>query len=262
MLAHQPTGPFYLGGYCAGAIIAYEMAQLLKEKGHEIGMLALIDQRNLGRRLTLRNVVPALGYSVPNIWGLFRDQLTPCDTIQRIPKSIGRLVSVWWPKRDGGNQNSETGSVAMNITRLPPSKKTVQVQAEIPISQRDEFDRTMMGIVAGERPRMNAMVLDEAAIDTRAMQALQLIEATINAHPSTDQSRRLVRFLAGVYSGSDYPFDLTELRRLDTKLANACLDYLNYDRLGKRAVHKHLANGDGDLHRWLEQDGIETASRS
>jgi hypothetical protein len=109
---------------------------------------------------------------------------------------------------------------------------------------------------------MDAMVRDEASIHTRAMQALQAIESTINEHPTTGQSRRLVRFLAGVYNGQDYPFDLTELRGLDTRLANACLDYLNYDRLGKMEVHKHLANSDRDLHRWLEQYGIEPAPRA
>jgi hypothetical protein len=150
----------------------------------------------------------------------------------------------------------------MSITRLPPSKKTIHVEAEIPISQRDEFDRAMMEIVAGERPRMDALDRDEASIQTRAMQALQAIESTINEHPTTGQARRLVRFLAGVYNGQDYPLDLTELRGMDTRLANACLDHLNYDRLGKTEVHKHLANGDRDLHRWLEQYGIEPAPRS
>ena len=62
-----------------------------------------------------------------------------------------------------------------------------------------------------------------------------------------------MKFLAGIYNGEDCPFDLGELRALDTELANACLDYLNYDRLGKREVHKHLTNGDRDLHRWLER---------
>ncbi len=148
----------------------------------------------------------------------------------------------------------------MNITRLPPSKRTIHVEAEIPISQRDEFDRAMVEIVAGERPRMDALDRDETSIHSRAMQALQGIEATIKAHPTTGQSRRLVRFLAGVYNGQDYPFDLTELRALDTSLANASLDYLNYDRLGKTEVHKHLANGERDLLRWLEEYGIESAS--
>jgi hypothetical protein len=43
--------------------------------------------------------------------------------------------------------------------------------------------------------------------------------------------------------------------------SNACFDYLNYDRLGKKEVHKHLADGDRDLHRWLAEYGIESMSR-
>jgi hypothetical protein len=142
----------------------------------------------------------------------------------------------------------------------PPPSKSVHVEADIPASQLDEFERALVEIVAGERPRMEALVREEASIHTRAMLALQAIEASINAHPTAGQSRRLVRFLAGVYNGRDYPFDMTELRGLDGQLANACLDYLNYDRLGRKEVHKHLANGDRDLHRWLEEYGIQAAS--
>jgi len=148
-----------------------------------------------------------------------------------------------------------------NVTRLPPFAKTVRVEAEIPISQRDEFERAMVEIVAGERTRMDALIRDEASIHTRAMQALQAIESAINAHPTTGQSRRLVHFLAGVYNGQDYPFDLTELRGLNTALVNACLDYLDSDRLGKTEVHKHLAKGERDLHRWLEEYGMRPAVR-
>jgi len=136
------------------------------------------------------------------------------------------------------------------------------VEAQIPISQRDEFERAMVEIVAGERPRMDALDRDEATIGLRAMTGLQVIEAAIHAHPTSGQAKRLVRFLAGLYNGQDYPFELTELRSLDTALANASLDYLNYDRLGKTEVHKHLANGERDLHRWLEEYGIKPAVRS
>jgi hypothetical protein len=146
-----------------------------------------------------------------------------------------------------------------NVTRLPPFTKTIHVEADIPVSQRDEFERAIVDIVAGARPRMDALDRDLAAIKTKAMAALQDIEKAINEHPTTGQSRRLVRFLAGLYNGQDYPFDLTELRGLDTKLAGACLDYLNYDRLGVKEVHKHLTHGERDLRRWLEDFGIEPA---
>jgi hypothetical protein len=108
---------------------------------------------------------------------------------------------------------------------------------------------------------MDALDRDLAGINTRAMAALADIQKAINDHPTSGQAKRLVRFLAGMYNGQDYPFDLSELRGLDTKLANACLDYLNYDRLGVKEVHKHLANGERDLHRWLEDYHIERISR-
>jgi thioesterase domain-containing protein len=36
----QPEGPYYLGGYCFGAIVAFEMAQQLNRQGHEVALLA------------------------------------------------------------------------------------------------------------------------------------------------------------------------------------------------------------------------------
>ena len=146
-----------------------------------------------------------------------------------------------------------------NITRLPPFQKQVHVEADIPTSQVDEFDKMMVALRAGDRPRMDTLERDVAAIKVRALAALKLIESAINAHPTTGQAGRLVRFLAGVYNGSDYPFDLAELRALDTALANACLDYLNYDRLCLAEVHTHLAQGDQDLQRWLEQYRVQPA---
>lgn len=150
-----------------------------------------------------------------------------------------------------------------NVTRLPPFPTTVHVEADIPLSQRDEFERAMVEFIAGDRPRMDTLDRDEAAITRRALATIKMIESTIESHPTTGGARRVVKFIAGMYNGQDYPFDLTELRGLDTELANACLDYLNYDRRGIREVHRNLSSGDMDLHRWLEQYGIKpSGSRS
>jgi acyl transferase domain-containing protein/thioesterase domain-containing protein/D-arabinose 1-dehydrogenase-like Zn-dependent alcohol dehydrogenase/acyl carrier protein len=40
---YQPTGPYLLGGSSFGGMIAYEMAQQLKQQGEDIGLLVLID---------------------------------------------------------------------------------------------------------------------------------------------------------------------------------------------------------------------------
>jgi hypothetical protein len=93
------------------------------------------------------------------------------------------------------------------------------------------------------------------AVMERARTALQIIETAIRQ--GGGQARPLVQFLAALYNGHDYVFDLTELRALDTVLANACLDYLNYDRLGQQEVHHHLSGGDRELKGWIECHGIE-----
>ena len=142
------------------------------------------------------------------------------------------------------------------ITPEPPQisvKMTVRNEA-----QARELDMAWREIISGERlARTEALEHDIQSIMEQAREALLTIETAIGENPTSGQADRLIRFIAGVYNGYDYPFDLTELRGLDTQLANACLDYLNYDRLGKREVHRHLTGGEQRLHQWLEDYGIK-----
>ena len=41
--ALQPEGPYLLGGYSFGGVVAFEMAQQLRKAGHSVGCLALLD---------------------------------------------------------------------------------------------------------------------------------------------------------------------------------------------------------------------------
>ena len=66
----------------------------------------------------------------------------------------------------------------------------------------------------------------------------------------------MTRFLTGMYHGGNYPLDLTDLRTLDADLANDCIDYFNYDRLGKVEVHTHLPGGGNEMNGLIEQQGI------
>jgi hypothetical protein len=146
--------------------------------------------------------------------------------------------------------------MSSRITPQPPQisvKMTVRDEA-----QARELDMAWREIISGERlARTEALEHDIQSIMDRAQEALQTIEAAIGDNPTSGQAGRLIRFIAGLYNGYDYPFDLTDLRGLDTRLANACLDYLNYDRLGKREVHRHLTGGEKRLHQWLEDYGIK-----
>src|SRR5579863_3139139 len=42
----QSQGPYFLGGYCGGGLIAFEVAQQLRNEGEEIALLALFDTMN------------------------------------------------------------------------------------------------------------------------------------------------------------------------------------------------------------------------
>jgi phthiocerol/phenolphthiocerol synthesis type-I polyketide synthase E len=55
----QPRGPYYLGGYCLGGTIAYEVAQQLRANGEEVALLALFDTLNWCKLppLTFRNKI-------------------------------------------------------------------------------------------------------------------------------------------------------------------------------------------------------------
>ncbi len=64
MRAVQPEGPYLLGGWCNGGLVAYEMARQLHAAGQTVDMLLLMDPFYLGyrtRRRLVRRVISRLG---------------------------------------------------------------------------------------------------------------------------------------------------------------------------------------------------------
>jgi hypothetical protein len=136
-------------------------------------------------------------------------------------------------------------------------RKRIQMHFDVTSDdQAAELTAAYEEIVSGKRTRISTAADDTLEVMERARTGLQRIVKAIEAHPGTGQSRRLVRFLAGVYNGGDYPFDLTDLRALDPELANACIDYLNYDRLGKVEVHTHLPDGGRQMEWFIAQHSL------
>jgi hypothetical protein len=69
---------------------------------------------------------------------------------------------------------------------------------------------------------------------------------TIAEESETHQAGVVARFLAGLYNGQDYRFDLTELRRLDDDLLEHCLAVLRLVQSGVE-VHQYFPDGE---RRW------------
>jgi hypothetical protein len=146
----------------------------------------------------------------------------------------------------------------VNVMTAPiPPRQRIQLQFDVADeTQARELGAAWEEIVSGKRTRLATAAEDVNEIMERARVALQVIVKAIEEHPGTGQSGRLVRFLAGVYNGHEFHFDLTDLRALDTELANACIDYLNYDRLAKAEVHTHLPGGGKQMQGFIAQKGI------
>jgi hypothetical protein len=104
---------------------------------------------------------------------------------------------------------------------MPKRIVTLEVHNDV---EARELNIAWQEIVTGKKvTHAAALEHAEETIMERARESLRRIEAAIREHPTSGQAGRLVRFLAGIYNRSDYPFDLTDLRTLDTNLANACL---------------------------------------
>lgn len=94
------------------------------------------------------------------------------------------------------------------------------------------------------------------AARARAMPALGLIVEAIRRNPTTGQGCRLVRFLAGLYDGALFPFDLTHLRALDHRLADACLAVLAYDRFNCSEIHYWGQVTAKEMKQWFLNAGL------
>ena len=91
-----------------------------------------------------------------------------------------------------------------------------------------------------------------------AVAALQVIIEAIrrSAGSHTGQSVRLVRFLAGLYNGPRFPFDMTELRALDTALSTACLTVLAEDIKARSEIQEWGVMSGRELNDWLHDVGL------
>jgi hypothetical protein len=109
-------------------------------------------------------------------------------------------------------------------------------------------------VLAGPRTRLRQLEQEFKAIEARGLAGLEVILDSVRSSAG-GQSARLVRFLANLYLKYDCPFDLMDLRTFDTRLANACLDYYNYDRLGVCDLARHLPDGGAEMEGWIRDYG-------
>jgi amino acid adenylation domain-containing protein len=94
----RSSGPYFLGGYSFGGIVALEVAHMLRRDGHEVKLLALLDPPSLVKHVNARAVLtprlPALNVtSVREVFRRHRDRVNGL--------SVEELFAYLWPRVTG-----------------------------------------------------------------------------------------------------------------------------------------------------------------
>ncbi len=155
MLERQPTGPYYLGGHSYGAMVAYEMAIQLLDQGHEIGLLAIIDQRKPGWRLTIADAIPVLPKILAKLPARLHHEIFEVPTTNRVRHL--RRTFVRWSKMALGRRIEAT---AMYDLREPKQILWYQTMIEALRSYRPAPVRVPITLFRAKEQLLSHLALD------------------------------------------------------------------------------------------------------
>ncbi|WP_454744038.1 DUF7673 family protein [Cupriavidus necator] len=135
---------------------------------------------------------------------------------------------------------------------IPPRPKTRPITHHVPehladafMQAADEFfAQARGGRTSGQRAAEVRAQDHDAGLDS-------LTYLLTVAEGDTNQAGTVARFLAGLYNGTDFPFDLTELRGLDADLFEHCLAVLRLDNQPKVKIHRYLPDGNERFQRLI-----------
>ena len=136
----QPHGPYNLGGWCYGGMIAYEMACQLKEAGEDMGSLILIDSyimnSDYDRRLVIANQVERVNREYYETSPLFADFRARgmLENIIENSRRVGRNMADFEPR-------PYTGRVHFF--------KATKIADKLPASQRTYFAHIVREMAGG-----------------------------------------------------------------------------------------------------------------
>jgi amino acid adenylation domain-containing protein len=105
LLARQPHGPFFLGGWSSGGVIAYEMAVQLRRLGHRVGAVCLLDsyfpvgsypraeRARQELRKTIRDIERVGGDALRHTARVLTDQASvDMETVRHVARLAGRVL--------------------------------------------------------------------------------------------------------------------------------------------------------------------------
>jgi len=174
----QPRGPYYLGGYCLGGTVAYEMAQILRREGEEVPLLAMLDTYNFSRALKVSLHSFLLQKAKFHLGNLVR--LRPGDMAGYL-KEKGRLAL-------GGELANLKTSMPGSSREDGVSRATSGVEAEVQAindhAAEDYVPKPYPGVLALFKPRFNYKFYPDPKMGwgDLALGGLDIVEVAVNPH--------------------------------------------------------------------------------
>lgn len=128
------------------------------------------------------------------------------------------------------------------------------MSSDISFGGRNLIDEEKTRITAAfaEQRRLEQERIDQLPqVRTEGEAALRRLLPIAQGH--SGQCRHVAAFLLGLYNGTRFPFDLTDLRSIDHAIFQDCLAVLRMDANPQREVHTYFDNG-GQVFEQLAED--------
>lgn len=132
-----------------------------------------------------------------------------------------------------------TRAVVKAIRKAAPAPSASEQTA--PTRPRTEQSEAAEAAIANMRETRTRDLAERPAILKAGEAALRRLLPI--ALGDTGQSGVVARFLLNLYNGNRFPFDNTDLRRLDQQVSEDCIAVLRMDSLPAQEVHTYFSNG-------------------
>ena len=144
---------------------------------------------------------------------------------------------------------------------IPPRSKTREFTTTVPVHLADAFQETVRDFFAKAHDGMTpAQRAEEIRARDRDAGLDSLAHLLRVAESDTGPSGIIAKFLAGLYNGYRYRFDLTDFRALDDDLFEHCLAVLRLDHRPVVDVHRYFPDGGDRFKRMIADWNLEKQS--
>ncbi|XXT23836.1 beta-ketoacyl synthase N-terminal-like domain-containing protein [Sorangium sp. So ce429] len=179
----QPRGPYYLGGWSRGGMIAFEIAQQLRASGEQVGTLYLLDTYVMNEREKLVALDNVIKHSLPNSEdGSFRNLLRKNLATERIANIV------YDPREFPGRTILYKANQPLQAAVARDTMRQVQVTMHegIPRAASDGVDDVI--------DNLNAFINEDTIADFNAL----------GAKPDNGWSRYIPNLLVRVIEGNHF----------------------------------------------------------